>query len=91
MSNRIRRTPEQWRQICQQQQESGLSVQHFCSEHGVSYASFCKWRRKMKPSATSEPSSLIDLSAFVAPAAPTWDIEVDLGSGMTLRMRRSVQ
>ena len=89
MTIRIRRTPEQWRQICQQQADSGLSVQQFCTKYGFSYASFCNWRRKLEASSANGHSSLIDLSSFVAPSAPSWDIELDYG-GVTVRMRRSV-
>ena len=88
MATRIHRSAEQWREILQSQLESGLSVQQFCTKHQLGYASFCNWRRKLEASVPQERSPLIDLSDFVAPAATAWDIELDLGAGITLRMRR---
>ena len=88
MTTRTRRSREQWQQICQDQLDSGVSAQTFCAKHQLSYASFSKWRRKLDAPTAVEHSPLIDLSSFVAPPVPAWDIELDLGAGITLRMRR---
>jgi hypothetical protein len=35
------------RDVLKRQARSGLSVQRFCAEQGVSEASFCNWRKKL--------------------------------------------
>lgn len=86
MTQRIRRTPEQWQAIIERQANSGQSASRYCDTHQLSYAVFSKWRRKL---ALAEPAPLIDLSTLVmSPQVQRWDVELDLGGGVTLRMRR---
>ncbi|WP_408635973.1 IS66 family insertion sequence element accessory protein TnpA, partial [Parendozoicomonas callyspongiae] len=39
-----RRTPEQWQQIINDQQASGLPQKVYCRQHGLSLATFCNWK-----------------------------------------------
>lgn len=50
--SRKHRSPEQWRDLIQQWQESGLSASAFCKQNDLGYASFCQWRKRL----TSEGS-----------------------------------
>ena len=47
---------DQWRQRLARQRESGLSIAAFCRREGVSQASFHAWRRKLRTSASMQPS-----------------------------------
>lgn len=86
MTKRIRRSPQQWQGILDRQVASGLSARAFCDTHQFSYPVFCKWRKRL---VSNEQPSLIDLSSLVhAPSVIQWDIELELGDGMTLRLRR---
>ena len=83
---RIRRSPQQWQDIINRQVASGLSARAYCGSHQLSYAVFCKWRKQL---VSSEAAPLIDLSALVRSQHPSsWDIELDLGDGVMLRLRR---
>lgn len=42
-----RKTEQQWREILERQRSSGLSIQRFCVDAGVSQASFYKWRKRL--------------------------------------------
>ena len=86
MTKRIRRTPQQWQTIVDRQAASNLSPRAFCNTHQFSYPVFCKWRKRL---VANEQAPLIDLSALAhTPQAARWDIELDLGDGMALRLRR---
>ncbi len=87
MTKRIRRSPQQWQAIVDRQAASGLAARAFCDTHQFSYPVFCKWRKRLTP---GDQPPLIDLSSLVhAPSVTQWDIELELGDGMTLRLRRS--
>lgn len=92
----IRRTQAQWKDIIEQQQQSDLTIQQFCTEHAINPASFYQWRHRMaepQPAQDAEnPSSFIDLSALSSdrtrhsnPEKP-WHIVLSLGNGVELRL-----
>ena len=86
MTKRTHRSAAQWQALINQQLASGQSVTAFCDGQGLSYPVFCKWRKRI---ASIDASPLIDLSSLVqVPQTIHWDIELDLGCGMTLRLRR---
>lgn len=45
--SRKHRSPEQWRALIQQWQQSGLSASAFCKQNDLGYASFCQWRKRL--------------------------------------------
>jgi hypothetical protein len=86
MSTKTRRTPQQWQALVDDQATSHLSARQYCDQHQLSYQLFCKWRKQSNERA---PSSLIDLSSLVGePTNHAWDIELELGGGMALRLKR---
>lgn len=86
MTKRIRRSVEQWQTILDRQAASHLSAKAFCDTHQLSYAVFCRWRKRL---ASSDQAPLVELTDLVqAPRRQQWDIELELGDGMTLRLRR---
>ena len=50
-----RRNRGQWEAIIRSQEASGLSASAFCREHGVSYQSFCAWRKKLAEEKEAAP------------------------------------
>src|SRR5690554_737846 len=98
---RKHRSAEQWQDLIDQQRSSGLPVNKFCEKHGVGYASFCKWRKRLsdqnqslsdnnRPSA--EKADFLDLSALMGSATssgPGWNIVLSLGNGVELRLSQS--
>ena len=83
-----RRTPSEWKQLIEAQQASGLSQKAFCQEQQISKATFGYWKRKLKQQAVQSPSPWIELSSLAAEPSPEgrWQIELDLGNGVCLRL-----
>ena len=73
----------------------------FCQEHGVAVSTLDWWRRRLekapgpsgvrsknRPIAAAQPVSFIELPVIAGAVQARWDIELDLGEGMVLRLRR---
>lgn len=90
----IRRSPAQWQQIMVAYESSDLSQKTFCEQKGLAPSSFAKWRRQLKDEKVTQKEPLAK-SMFMElplqgllPTQPLWDIEVELGNGIALRLRR---
>jgi len=53
---RVARSVEQWRSLIEAQPGSGLGVEPYCRQHGISGSSFHRWR-KLLMGATGTPSA----------------------------------
>ena len=93
---RARRSPAQWQRLIAEQAESDLTQSAFCRARGISPSSLKYWKRRLAaPTAriadVSEPG-FVELTAAVADhmvaGGGSWDVELDLGTGMVLRLRR---
>ena len=67
-----------------------LPQREFCERHEVAYSKFGYWRKQLNSPAvqsarTSEP--LLDLSPLALEDVRKWRVELDLGSGVILRVR----
>jgi hypothetical protein len=84
-----KRSRAQWEQLMTDYENGSLSQQAFCDQHDVAYSSFCYWRKRLRMPVKDAPaqSPLIELPALVSASLPTWRIELDLGSGIILRIR----
>ena len=100
MTHTVKRSPrrsrDQWQDIIHNQAQSGLSIQDFCKQTGIGYASFHKWRNRLSfkadtslPAAQNSGSSFIDLSDLSDAQQPGWHIVLKLGDGMELQLTRS--
>ena len=95
---RVRRSREQWRELVARFEQSGQERKEFCAEQGLSLGSFTQWQRKLREPVpgganASEEAVFIELPrAQAGAAAPTgsWELELQLGAGVVLRLRRSV-
>ena len=85
----VRRSPNAWQQLIDEQARNGLGQSAFCAARSVSTTSFQHWRRRLAATATPPSATWLDLGPFHAPAAAVgWDVELELGAGVCLRLRR---
>ena len=99
-----RRSRAQWQALLARSARSGLSVAEFCRREGVSTASFYTWRKRLGAGAAEVPPAaaptcgptFLDLGPLgiggeagtAAGFGAGWEIELDLGAGAVLRLRR---
>jgi hypothetical protein len=94
ISKRSHRSRSQWQALIARAEDSELSVTAFCRRESVSTASFYTWRNRLRPVTTPAPaavdSGFIDLGTLdpAKESSGPWEIELDLGAGMVLRLRR---
>ncbi len=93
---RVRRSRAQWRRLIERAERSALSTAAFCRAESISTASFHLWRRRLREdieAASAAPpaaAAFLDLGILESSGAPapSWDIELELGAGVVLRLRR---
>ena len=93
---RVSRSVDQWQSLFDQFDQSGQTRDQFCHEHGISLSSFSRWRTKLRKQTVIKPTSpepplFTELTSAVQPEeAPVsgWDIELQLGADVFLRLRR---
>jgi len=93
-----RLSAEQWQSLIDEQQRSGLSQRAFCEAHGLAIATFKNWKRRLGVTALDSPGGFERLFAPLHGVALSheaeeeagcgWDIELDLGAGVCLRLHR---
>ena len=54
---------EQFLQLLEAQQSSGLSIQSYCQQHNIPFSSFSYWKKKFttSPSSTPSPKCLVPI------------------------------
>jgi transposase-like protein len=61
-----RRTPSQWQDLMTLYEESGLSLQVFCQQHGIVLSTFYSWRKKLSEQTPidtpPEPHQFVELT-----------------------------
>ena len=88
---RVRRTPAQWRQLIAEQATAEVGVGQFCRERGLASSSFRNWKRKLGECGASDGSAADFVELTVPDTAShgaQWDVELELGDGTVLRVRR---
>jgi len=85
-----RKSREEWVALMAEYEAGDLSQREFCERYEVAYSSFGYWRKQLCSQATasvlpSEP--LLELPSLVSNKSTEWRVELDLGSGMVLRVR----
>ena len=84
---RTRRSRDEWQRLINEQVESGQTQAAFCAARDISVGSLQNWKRRLAaPDATREP--WLELGTLAEAKSPTWDIELELGAGICLRLRR---
>ena len=85
----VRRSPSEWQQLIDEQARSGLSQTVFCAARSVSTTSFQHWKRQLAATVAPPSATWLDLGALPErPATAGWDLELELGDGVCLRLRR---
>lgn len=84
---RIHRTPEQWREILDEFRTSGLDRKSFCERKGLRRESLRRAEIRLRRYA---PVSIpfVEVAAPVAEPVRGWDMELELGDGLVLRLAR---
>mgnify|MGYP001086890208 CR=1 FL=1 len=88
---RQRRSREEWQQLIGEQRQSGLGQKAFCKERGLALSTFTYWKRRIGNSADTQHSegNWLELPVGISQDASSgWDIELDLGGGVCLRLRQ---
>lgn len=75
--------------------QSGLPQHAFCDSISLAYSTFSRWRQRLKIDATGHagvPTSDLFVEVTDSPTAdavppPVWDVELQLGQAMFLRLR----
>ena len=83
---RIRRSEAEWQQLIDDQAGSGQTQAAFCAANGISVASFQNWKRRLAAEVSPEP--WLELGSLAQQSTSAWDIELQLGDGICLRLRR---
>jgi len=90
--SRGRRTVTQWRQVVNAQLASGLSQEAYCRRHHIPYSSFCHWKRHLRdaePVASSLTTpAFVEVTPTVSVKGAGFEVELELGEGVYLRVRR---
>lgn len=94
-----RRSAGEWRALIREFSRSGETRTRFCERHGVALSTFDRWRSLLRrePAAPSQTMPSAAGALFVelagegkppAAASAPWDVELELGAGMFVRLRR---
>jgi len=94
-----RRSASEWRALMRAFSRSGETRTRFCQRHGVALSTFAWWRRRLRDESTAvsqttpSPASALFVELAqedkpVTAASANWDVELELGSGVFLRLRR---
>ncbi len=90
---RIRRNRDQWRALLERFERSGQSREQFCRERSLSVSSFERWRRQLGKTVAprqviAEEPVFLELPADARASSEAWEVELQLGAGVFLRLRR---
>lgn len=90
---RVRRSRQEWRSLVSRFEESGQTREAFCAETGISVSTLRRWSSRLRQqprAAVSQAPVFVELPAeqrnAEAPALP-WEVELQLGAGVVLRLR----
>ena len=92
---RRHRTREEWTRIIDDQDASGLSQRAYCERHGITVSSFHNAKARLRETAlvaVAQPA-FVGVTVDESPVSPPtygWDVELTLGDGVVLRLRRTV-
>jgi len=93
---RVRRSEDEWRALFARFERAGQTIEQFCTEQGLGLSTFSRWRQRLRgedraePRGSSEPLFVELSTAEVAKTdAPGWDVELQLGAGVCLRLRKA--
>ena len=93
---RIRRSEDEWRELFARFERGGQTREHFCADQGLALSTFSRWRQRMRAQGredakVSSEAVFVELSSSDAPGtvASPWDVELQLGGGVFLRLKQA--
>ena len=84
-----RRSASEWRELIAEQSDSGLSQRAYCKERGLGLSSFVNAKHRYAKPLSASPTSAFLPVALDVDGRSGWEIELGLGDGLTLRLRRT--
>lgn len=93
-SRRVRRTREEWRALVSRFEQSGQRREDFCAEMGIAVSTLRRWCSRFRQrarAAVSQAPVFVELPAEekqLAASVSPWEVELQLGAGVVLRLRR---
>jgi len=83
-----RRTASEWEELISRFERAGQTRKDFCLSQGVSLSTFDVWRRKLRGrTAEHRESMFVEVSRDEPNTVSSWDVELELGGGVILRVR----
>lgn len=88
----VRRSEHEWRELLARFEQSGQTQEQFCADQDLVLSSFTRWRQKLRSASQGQPTAaaealFVELSS--ESAEQRWDVELELGAGVVLRLRRA--
>ncbi|MCP4936691.1 MAG: hypothetical protein GY927_21435 [bacterium] len=84
IKRKTRRTKAEWQALIEKFEQSGLDAEQFCQQVRIPSHRFHWWQARLSKQGSTAP--FIELSP--PQAAPLWDVELELGGAVILRLRR---
>lgn len=86
----VRRSEAQWREIFAAYETSDLSQAGFCRREGLALSTFQYHRRRLQTvtEASAAGPAVIDLGELGGDRPGGWEVEIALGDGVSLTLRR---
>jgi hypothetical protein len=81
----VQRSAVEWSGIIARYRQSGLGMKVFCEQEGLTLRTFEEWYRRQRRSETSQ-GRFVEVKS-VSPGAGPWAVEVELPTGVRLRVR----
>ncbi len=93
---RIRHSEDEWRELFLRFEHGGQTREQFCADEGLAVSTFSRWRQRIQAQGhanTKLPSDAVFVALSSADAPPDavaspWDVELQLGAGVFLRLRQ---
>lgn len=86
---RTYRGEAEWRRLMSDFEGWEGTQASFCESRGVSLKSFQNWRRRLGLTPRSRVGRSDGFVEVAVSSGPDWDVELSLGDGVVLRVRRS--
>ncbi len=90
-TQRTRRSRAQWLTIIKEFRASGLASHAYCEQMGLPFTTFTKWQARLNTTST-DVARFVALNCESEPIGEEdklgWDLDLSLGDGITLRLRR---
>jgi hypothetical protein len=82
-----RKSRADWIELMSVYEAGDLSQREFCERHEVAYSTFGYWRKRLHSPVAPASEPLVELSPLALGDVREWRVELDLGCGVTLRVR----